>query len=230
MQFYPAEWLAGSAVQSMLCEQIGGFMMLLAQAWIQKPPCSLPGDLNQLAALSKLGTQWSKPAGRGKPAPGPFVREQFTACTDGRIRNAKQVNVWFRQLDLRHKRASTKKGGLSEQTSEFCLDKITRLLTPSGVGVDSGFDSGSGVGVGVPTGLEEKERATTGAYARGAEREDRKPTTARLDRLREQRRQFLARPNVKALEIADPDLFVREFQEQIGYTPSGLQDLLGEAP
>lgn len=124
-QFYGKEWLTGTATMAMTPEQRGGYIDLLAHAWDQKPPCSLPDDPSKLAGYSRLGVaRWKKV--------GAFVREQFVKCSDGRLRNLKQINVWLAMIKLREKRRnSSKKDRLVDTNNPFCSDKRRRLSTPS---------------------------------------------------------------------------------------------------
>lgn len=132
MQLYAAEWLAGEAVQQMLPIQLGGFISLIVQSWLQHPPCSLPNDENRLAAISRLGAKdWKRY--------GALLLEQFTLCADGRLRNCKQTNVWLGMVALRKSRSGASKGdGLSEQSDSVCSDNI-----PPDVAIHAGAASAS---------------------------------------------------------------------------------------
>ncbi|HMJ83372.1 MAG TPA: DUF1376 domain-containing protein [Vicinamibacterales bacterium] len=124
MQFYAAEWLSGSGVQAMTAEQVGGFIMLLSQAWLQKPPCSLPDDEAVLASYSRLGlVRWRKASA--------LILAQFVKCSDGRLRNPKQVTVWLDMRTLRQKRRASRFGDVVTTKDYFCNDKSVVSLTPS---------------------------------------------------------------------------------------------------
>lgn len=121
MQFYPKEWITGEATRAMNPLQRGGFIDLLAEAWDQKPPCSLPNDADQLANLSRISAQsWTKF--------GPLILRHFVKCADGRLRNPKQVAVWIGMMELRQKRRNSryKRDGFVS-TNEG--DVLTPLLT-----------------------------------------------------------------------------------------------------
>lgn len=56
-QFYPKDWLTDMKVMLMTPAEKGGYINLLAHAWLEDD-CSLPDDDNSLALLSGLGEQW----------------------------------------------------------------------------------------------------------------------------------------------------------------------------
>ena len=115
MQFYPPEWLTGTATFAMTSEQRGVFIDLLAHAWNQKPPCSLPDDIAILSAYGRVtAARWGKI--------GVLLRAQFVRCTDGRLRNPKQVSVWMGMLDIREKRRTSRKGGTVVTTKDGVCD------------------------------------------------------------------------------------------------------------
>lgn len=118
MQLYPKEWITGQGTRAMSPEQRGGFFDLLCEAWDQKPPCSLPDDDGQLANLSRTGTaRWGKIA--------PLIRSQFVPCSDGRLRNPKQVAVWLGMRDVRDKRrVSRNKGKPFVMTNDTHLSDV----------------------------------------------------------------------------------------------------------
>lgn len=136
MQLYAAEWLAGESVQQMLPIQLGGFISLFVQSWLQHPPCSLPNDENRLAAISRLGTKdWKRY--------GALLLEQFTLCADGRLRNCKQTNVWLGMVALRKSRSGVSNcDGLSKQSDPVCSDNA-QLDVALHAGAASASDSSS---------------------------------------------------------------------------------------
>lgn len=101
--FFPADWLTGSPA-TMTAEQRGVFIDLLAYAWQQTPPCTLPDDDAQLAALAKL------PLSRWRRIGGP-VRARFQATGDGRLVNRKQKAVYDDMVAHREKRSRAGKKG-----------------------------------------------------------------------------------------------------------------------
>jgi hypothetical protein len=61
-QFYPSDWLSNSKIALLSPAEEGGFIRLLCHCW-NDPNCSLPNSDEDLAALSRLGDQWSKGSG-----------------------------------------------------------------------------------------------------------------------------------------------------------------------
>lgn len=57
-QFYPRDFIASTAVDSMSPEELGGYIRLLCHAWMQERPGWLPDDDPLLARLSRLGERW----------------------------------------------------------------------------------------------------------------------------------------------------------------------------
>lgn len=57
-QFYPRDLLSSTAVALMTPEARGGYLFLLAHAWLQERPGHLPDDDAALAALSGLNGRW----------------------------------------------------------------------------------------------------------------------------------------------------------------------------
>lgn len=98
MDLYVNDWLTGRATLAMTCEQIGGFINLLAHAWKGDPPCSLPDDEQTFASLSRLHERWSEVGGP--------IRRQFTPIKNrpGFVRNPKQHAVYKSKLLLYRKR------------------------------------------------------------------------------------------------------------------------------
>lgn len=144
MQFFPDEWLTGAAIIDMTNEQAGAFMNLLAHAWAQKPPCSLPNDDTRLASLSRLRNRWK--------TSGLLVKKQFVLCGDGRLRNPKQVAVWMGQIEIRQKRRGAR---LSQQKPEvvvtkspFCSNKRSVLSSPAIAAAAATAESSSSFGEG----------------------------------------------------------------------------------
>lgn len=62
--FYADDWLASKARALMTLEEQGAYLNLLCHAWTADPPCTLPNDPDQLAALSGLGDKWQAAAPR----------------------------------------------------------------------------------------------------------------------------------------------------------------------
>ena len=58
-QFYPKDFLSDVNVQLMTAEQVGAYMLLLANAWIQDDQGTLPNNDKVLAKLSRLNGRWS---------------------------------------------------------------------------------------------------------------------------------------------------------------------------
>jgi len=60
-QFYPQDFLSSLQVQTMTTQEVGAYILLLANSWIQKEQCMLPDDENVLRILSKLSEEeWKK--------------------------------------------------------------------------------------------------------------------------------------------------------------------------
>lgn len=68
--FYPRDLLSSTAVALMTPEARGGYLMLLAHAWLQERPGWLPADDASLAALSGLNGRWE--------ACKPMIERAFT--------------------------------------------------------------------------------------------------------------------------------------------------------
>ena len=58
-QFYPKDWLSSRKVLMMNLEQEGAYIRLLCYCW-DSGDCSLPGDEQELALMSRLGEGWFK--------------------------------------------------------------------------------------------------------------------------------------------------------------------------
>lgn len=95
--FYVGDFLSSSKVQWMSPAEIGGYVMLLAHAWSAED-CGLPTDDRKLAALSKLGADWSASAST--------IRECFIE-KDGRLFNERLLEVRREQQKI-HKSRSIK--------------------------------------------------------------------------------------------------------------------------
>lgn len=93
---FAKDWLTGTTFL-MSAEQCGMFINLLAHAWIQSPPASLPNDEYALAMFAKAGTveRWREA--------GAIVRAQFDVGADGRLRNAKQWAIYLDALQRRER-------------------------------------------------------------------------------------------------------------------------------
>lgn len=103
-------------------EQKGALMDLLATAWKQDPPCTLPDDAVYLAARSGLGSRWSKLA--------PAILRQFVPVHGGRLQCPWLLAVYKAQLEKyeNRRRANTENRGRREQ-SEMFDDVATRSGT-----------------------------------------------------------------------------------------------------
>lgn len=105
--FYPKDWLAGDATALMTPEQEGAFIRLLAIAWLNDPPCTLPDDDAYLAQRSRLGRRWARV--------GQLVRSQFQPDGEGRLRNAKLYAVWQEQMAKHERRVQAgSRGGVAK--------------------------------------------------------------------------------------------------------------------
>ena len=60
-QFYVKDWLTSRKIAVMDLAQVGAYILLLAACW-DSDDCSLPDDDRTLAALSRMGEQWSTDA------------------------------------------------------------------------------------------------------------------------------------------------------------------------
>ncbi len=119
--FFAEAWLSSPARITMLPEQRGAYIDLLAIAWGngQEPP-SLPADDGALAALSGLTTRWKKLGG--------LVREQFTEA-EGRLYNAKLSAVWNDQQARYAKLAKAgRRGGETKALKKRSASDATRVL------------------------------------------------------------------------------------------------------
>lgn len=94
--FFPTDWIAGTAEMS--AEQQGAFINLLAYAWEQDPPASLPENEATLARWAGLTVQrWRK---IGEP-----IRKRLELGEDGRFRNPKQYRVYLEMCQFRERRS-----------------------------------------------------------------------------------------------------------------------------
>lgn len=101
--FYAKDWLTGEGTSAMTPEAKGGFIDLLAHAWLADPPATLPDDDDILARKSGLGRRWK--------VCGPVIRAQFE-LVDGRLRNPKLYSVYLDSLEQHQKRVTAgAKGG-----------------------------------------------------------------------------------------------------------------------
>lgn len=100
--FFPTDWIAGTA--ELTPEQLGAFINLLAYAWEQDPPASLPDNEATLARLAGLTVQrWRK---IGEP-----IRRRLEKGEDGRLRNPKQWRVYLNMCEHRERRSVAGKAG-----------------------------------------------------------------------------------------------------------------------
>lgn len=53
--FYPKDFASDGKVEAMTTEEIGAYILLLAKAWHEQPPCSVPDDNSILARWTRLG-------------------------------------------------------------------------------------------------------------------------------------------------------------------------------
>lgn len=86
MPFIAADWLSSTAISLMTPAQEGAYIRLLCHAW-NTADCSLPGDDESLAVLSRLGDAWA--------TDGQKIKACFEADPEnpGRIYNAKQRSI-----------------------------------------------------------------------------------------------------------------------------------------
>lgn len=80
----------------LLPEQKGALFDLMATAWKQEPPCTLPDDPAYLAARSGLGARWRKLA--------PAILKHFVAVQDGRLQCPWLLELYKVQLAKYEKR------------------------------------------------------------------------------------------------------------------------------
>jgi|WetSurMetagenome_2_1015567.scaffolds.fasta_scaffold138163_2 uncharacterized protein YdaU (DUF1376 family) len=108
--FLVRDWLSGQGTSRMSAEQCGGFINLLAHAWLSNPPCHLRDDADLLADLAKIGRKrWAKV--------GPLIREQFDQTSTGQVFNRKQLELWTHMVRVSSSRKSSGKlGGRPKKT------------------------------------------------------------------------------------------------------------------
>jgi uncharacterized protein YdaU (DUF1376 family) len=92
-------------------EQRGALVTLLAYAWLDDEPCTVPDDDAKLAKLSGLGKRWT--------TAGMVVRERFESF-NGRLRNAALWAAYQRMIE-EHKRKSDagRRGGQKRWAQEI---------------------------------------------------------------------------------------------------------------
>lgn len=90
MPFLVSDWLSSTRIATMSPAQEGAFLRLLLHAW-GDPDCTLPDDDDELAALSRLGSDWKRCGAKVKAC---FVSDQERP---GRIYNQKQRSVRAQQ-------------------------------------------------------------------------------------------------------------------------------------
>lgn len=102
--FYPDAWLSSGSIMLMSPAEEGAYIRLLALAWMTED-ASLPDDDEQLAILSRLGSQWKKSSRR--------IRKNFTSNGEGRLFNERLLEE--RQRLEQHRRASAEGGRKSAE-------------------------------------------------------------------------------------------------------------------
>jgi len=112
VHFFPfpcKDWLVETALFT--AEQRGALVTLLAYAWLDDDPCTLPDDDSKLAKLSGLGKRWK--------TAGTLVRERFESV-NGRLRNAALWAAYQRVIE-EHKRKSEagRRGSQKRWAQEF---------------------------------------------------------------------------------------------------------------
>lgn len=128
-------------------EERGYFHLLLAQA--SEETCTLPDDDHQLAIISMLGPQWSKPTKDksrriGTKTSGQKLREQFIVrplASPGRIYNERLYREWLYQKGVVERRRSNgalggrpkkpeviaeKPNGYQEETERFAENNLEK--------------------------------------------------------------------------------------------------------
>ena len=90
------DFASSASAAVMTNEQFGVYWRLLLHAWMADPPCTLPDDEPQLAAISRLSVRrWRS---IGSP-----IKSRFLRTENGLLRNEKQ---WEMYLDARAHRDS----------------------------------------------------------------------------------------------------------------------------
>ena len=97
--FYPNNWLASSRIMTMLPEQEGAYIRLLAYQWNSEYQ-TIPEDDQELAMLSRLGERWHKL--------GTKIKACFHAVEDmpGHLRNDRLFFEYQRVEKCRERKAA----------------------------------------------------------------------------------------------------------------------------
>jgi len=114
-QFYPKDFIVDIDVQTMTPEQRGGYIMLLAYAWLQDEQGTLPNDDETLARLSGLNDRW-KEAGQA-------IKSKFE-LQNGRLINPRLIKEKIKQQERRQK--CSKAGKISAENKQ---QKLNEQLT-----------------------------------------------------------------------------------------------------
>ncbi len=100
------DFASSTSAAVMSNEQFGAYWRLLLCAWISDPPCTLPNDDTQLAAIARMSTRRWRSAGA-------LVKTKFQPVIDDgrRLRNAKQWDQYQRARATRETNRSRGRAG-----------------------------------------------------------------------------------------------------------------------
>lgn len=122
--FYIDDWLSSKQIEKMDAYEERGYLRLILAAASEEGPPSIPDDDEELAILSKLGSQWWKPTKDkdkrlGEKRSGQKLRECWTFKPEnafaGRLYNKKLYEAWKKQKDFADAKSEAGKKGNSKR-------------------------------------------------------------------------------------------------------------------
>lgn len=134
--FYIDDWLSSKQIAKMDAHEERGYLRLILAAASENGPPSLPDDDEELAILSKLGSQWWKPTKDkehriGEQTSGKKLRECWLfrpeSAFAGRVYNEKLYDTWRKHKTFTEAKSRAGKSGANRRWQK----NGTAMATPS---------------------------------------------------------------------------------------------------